>query len=117
MTTPFEPLAVSGMGICCAVGNSIPQFRAALAEGRVGLRELRLDDGFSTPVGEVSLPGGSRWRGASDLDRTTQLALLAAGDAVRSASLPEETLADGRTGIVIGHTGDDDAAGLFYQAV
>ena len=81
------PIAVTGLGAVCAVGNNIAELRAAIAEGRSGLGPLtRFEPGDGLPerpVGEVSAAPGDQRQGTV----THRLAIAAALEACQQAAI------------------------------
>jgi nodulation protein E len=101
-------VAITGMGVVSAIGNSVPAFRESLFAGRSGISPL-------TAVGEgvVKFPNAAEVRGfdpprhfderqAAMLDRFTQFALVTAREAVRDAGLEFDEALRQRTAIVTG---------------
>ena len=93
-----ERVVVTGMGSISALGSNVQQFWSQLSSGRPAIRELT---GF--PSGSLKTTVGAQVRGfnsadhfSSDLipllDRHSQLALMAAWEAVRDAGLNAELL-------------------------
>jgi len=108
MKTNLAGAAITGMGAICAIGCDISSIRESLQSGRSGIDEITT---FSTE--------GLRIRHAAQvrdydplnhfsaaqlrvLDRTAQLAVVAARQAVADAGLSQEELASGRIGLVMG---------------
>lgn len=94
---------ITGVGIIAAPGFGIDQIWSAIASGHSGLKPLTLFQSpryGQIPVGEISrdLSGfGISLRGS----RTDQLALIAAHDAVKSANIEMQSIAD-RAGVLLG---------------
>lgn len=99
---------ITGMGAICPIGENIAAMRANLRAGRSGIGEI---DTFSTEglrVRHAALVKGfdplqhfdaAR---ADRLDRTAQMAIVAARQAVAQAGLTAADLASGRIGLVMG---------------
>lgn len=81
-------VAVTGLGIVCSLGKSVPEVWQALLEGRRGFTKTRLFGTASlssVPVGEIEgFEAGRRDAGTSRLDRMT---IAAAEEAIRHADL------------------------------
>ena len=100
---------IVGAGAVTPLGADLPSSWRALLAGEVALRAglERLDQALRDyPVGEALLAPALEREGLAaaelrKLDRVTQAALAAAGEALRDAGLPER-LDDARTGIVLG---------------
>src|SRR5438046_5953722 len=86
-------VAITGMGVICALGHDVPTFWQALREGRSGIRRiesvdasrLRFANGAEVPRYDPRqyFPNGQ----ADALDPFAQFALIAAREAVRDAGL------------------------------
>jgi 3-oxoacyl-[acyl-carrier-protein] synthase II len=108
--TPGRRVVVTGMGAVTPLGNDVPTFWANLVAGRSGVRTIEAFDpsrSCSRVAGEVRDfdPSGVLDRKAQRRnDRFTQLALVAAAEAMRDARLPERL--EGRlaedTGAIVG---------------
>jgi 3-oxoacyl-[acyl-carrier-protein] synthase II len=101
-----QRLAVTGVGIVSALGQSAPETFRALMAGQRGLRPLTLFDAAdvrsqlvaevpSLRVADVAPPGR-----ADDFSRTDAMAVLAAREAAQQARLPR----GGRLGVALGGT-------------
>ena len=89
-------VAVTGLGVVSPLGNSIEALTRSLAEGRSGVRRLApsLCDRLRSPIGApADFDGAAIFDPARvrQLDRVTQLALAAAGQAVLDARLDWST--------------------------
>lgn len=117
-------VVITGMGIISCIGNSLDEVAASLRAGRSGIecvperREMRFHSALSGTLKnlpELQLPK----RNMRQMGRGGNLAVCAAGQALRDAALSEERLSDGRTGIVIGNSGNMleifDQCNDFYQ--
>src|SRR6185436_13069286 len=83
---------VTGIGILSPVGNGKEPFFAALVAGRSGVRPLSASfaQKLSSRIGaEVDFDGAAHFprRKLAGLDRTTQLSLVAAKEAISDAAL------------------------------
>ena len=100
---------IVGAGAVTPLGADLPSSWRALLAGEVALRAglERLDPALRDyPIGEAQLAPALEREGIAavalrKLDRVTQAALAAAGEALRDAGLPER-LDDARTGVVLG---------------
>lgn len=94
---------ITGMGVIGAPGCGVNEIWSAIAAGQSGLKPLTLFQSpryGQIPVGEISqdlTALGAPLRGS----RSDRLAWLAARDAIRSANLNVESVAD-RTGVLLG---------------
>ncbi|HUK05801.1 MAG TPA: beta-ketoacyl-[acyl-carrier-protein] synthase family protein, partial [Burkholderiales bacterium] len=91
-------VAVTGIGVVCALGNSLAEFRRALAGARSGVRTLpsEVAMGSGVQVGALAdFDPSAHFKGpeAGSLDRVSQFALVAAGEALGSSglNLPNES--------------------------
>jgi len=83
---------VTGIGVVSALGNSLEDFRRALADGRSGVRTLpaEIASGSGVQVGAtIDWDAAAHFKSneASALDRVAQFALVAAGQAVAVSGL------------------------------
>jgi len=100
-------VAVTGLGVVSPIGNSIDALTRSLAEGRSGVRRLAppLCDRLRSPIGApAEFDGTASFDPARirQLDRVTQLALAAAGQAVLDARLDWSTERLERCGTFVG---------------
>ena len=113
-----ESIAVTGIGISCALGNGVQRVWQAIQEGRSGIHPTaRLDVSmlsckYSGEVGEVPEPDvklvGRR-------DRATNLVLNAATEAISAAALRIADYDPYRVGVAIGASVAGLAAGMNFQ--
>ncbi|WP_052229740.1 beta-ketoacyl-[acyl-carrier-protein] synthase family protein [Streptomyces sp. CT34] len=85
-----ERVAVTGIGLSCALGNGVQQVWRGIREGRSGIGETGRIDVSTLSCrysGEVSSVPASRHRLRGRLDRATTLALNAAEEALNGAGL------------------------------
>ncbi|MFI6499702.1 beta-ketoacyl synthase N-terminal-like domain-containing protein [Nonomuraea typhae] len=113
----LRPIVVTGLGIICAAGRDPAEFWQRLLDGRCGLTPVA-DEAYAVfearYAGQVpdewitsQLPGAD-----ADLDRTAQLALVAARQAVEGAGLTR--FDPDRFGIILGKCqATPDAAGRY----
>jgi len=90
-------VAVTGMGVVCAIGATLPEFRAALVAGRSGVGPITIFDPASLPTriaAEVKTGGAMRDR---KVTFACQAAAEAMGDATRGGGRPL-----GRGGLSLG---------------
>jgi 3-oxoacyl-[acyl-carrier-protein] synthase II len=116
-------VAVTGIGVVCALGNNYPDFRRALAEARSGVRTLpsEIAMGSGVQVGAlVTWDPAAHFKGpeAAALDRVSQFALTAAGEAIAASNLDLQGADRHRIGVCWG-TGMGGAHTLeaAYQSV
>lgn len=100
-------VAVTGLGVVSALGASVTEFRAGLAAGRSGIRSLppEVAGGSGVQVGApIAWDPASRFKGpeASALDRVSQFAVAAAGDALAASGLDLATADRDRIGVYWG---------------
>ncbi len=89
---PVRRVAVTGLGVVSALGNNLADFHRALAEGRSGVRLLPEDVtlGSGVQVGALAAwDPAAHFKGpeAAALDRVSQFALTAAGEALAASGL------------------------------
>jgi 3-oxoacyl-[acyl-carrier-protein] synthase II len=116
-------VAVTGIGAVCSLGNSYPDFRRALAEARSGVRALppEIAMGSGVQVGALAnWDPSAHFKGpeAAALDRVSQFALTAAGEAIAASRLDLQNADRNRIGVCWG-TGMGGAHTLeaAYQSV
>jgi 3-oxoacyl-[acyl-carrier-protein] synthase II len=116
-------VAVTGIGVVSALGNTLEDFRAALAAGRSGVRRLpeEIARGSGVQVGAlVEWDPAAHFKGAEAgmLDRVAQFALVAAGQAMAASGLDPAAADRDRIGVYWG-TGMGGAHTLdsAYQSV
>jgi 3-oxoacyl-[acyl-carrier-protein] synthase II len=113
-----KKVVVTGMGAICPIGNTVEEFCASLKAGKSGIGPITQFDttGFDVTIaGEIKDFDPSLWmdkKEARKMARFTQLAVVAAAQALTDAGLMGEANAEGkrpvksdpdRTGIVIGN--------------
>jgi 3-oxoacyl-[acyl-carrier-protein] synthase II len=107
-------VAVTGLGAVAPLGQSVDALFANLAAGRSGVRRLpgEFCERVAAPIGAPSQFDGARHFSAPRLkllDRVSQLALVAAGEAIADAALDFEREDRERCGVCVG-TGMGGAA-------
>jgi 3-oxoacyl-[acyl-carrier-protein] synthase II len=100
-------VAVTGIGTVSALGNNLQEFRRALAEARSGVRALPAEIalGSGVQVGALaSWDPAAHFKGpeASALDRVSQFALVAAGQAIAASGLDPAAANRNRIGVYWG---------------
>jgi len=100
-------VAVTGLGVVSPIGNSIEAVTRSLAEGRSGVRRLdpALCSRLRSPIGApTAFDGAANFDPARVrlLDRVTQLALVAAGQALGDARLDLSAEQRERCGTFVG---------------
>lgn len=108
-TTPIV-LAITGWGVLSPIGIGVPEFAAALAEGRSGSADVSemFDDEIPRPDGFAMTGFRARdflgRKGTSFLDRSTALAMIACGQALADTDLTVDEGNADRVGIALGTT-------------
>ena len=100
-------VAVTGIGVVCAIGRSPAELYAALGAARSGVRRLpeSVASGSGVQVGApVEWDAAAHFKGpeAASLDRVTQFALYAAGQALAEAKLDPQAADRERIGVYWG---------------
>jgi len=119
-------VGVTGIGVICALGNSVPEFWSSLLEGRSGIAPIELVDCTA-----LRYQNGAEVRGFSGvgdfdpsrealLDRFAKFGLLAARQALREAGIEWRDSLKERTAIITGssmggQTTEDTAFADLYQ--
>ena len=110
MTPGRATVVVTGLGVVSPAGNTVDQaFRTVLAaESTARIVPELVDNGiavqFGCPVAPLDLDAHFSVRQAAQLDRPTQLAMIAALDAARDAGLasPDAAAPTDRAGVYVG---------------
>ncbi|MBI1943741.1 MAG: beta-ketoacyl-[acyl-carrier-protein] synthase family protein, partial [Betaproteobacteria bacterium] len=100
-------VAVTGIGVVSPLGNSLEEFQRALAAGRSGVRSLpeEITRGSGVQVGALAAwDPAAHFKGpeAGSLDRVTQFALVAAGQALAASGLDPAAADRDRIGVYWG---------------
>ena len=101
-------VVVTGLGAVSPVGNSVPEFWAALKEGRSGIgpiTQIEAGDLSSKVAGEVKNFEASKRMDPKEtkkMDRFSQYAVYAGLEALSDAGLSKDTLDGERTGVCLG---------------
>ena len=100
-------VAVTGAGIVSPIGTSLDEFYRALCDARSGLRRLPEEVTRGSGVHVAAMIDWSpqpflKEGEAANLDRATQFALAAAGQAIAAAGLDTKAAAPDRTGVYWG---------------
>jgi len=100
-------VAITGLGLVAPLGNSVDELCANLVAGRSGIRLLDIPqrDGLRSPIGASADFRGDAHFAAPRirmLDRVSQMALVAAAQAVADANLKFGTENRDRCGVSVG---------------
>jgi 3-oxoacyl-[acyl-carrier-protein] synthase II len=95
-------VAISGLGVVSAVGNSISEFFESLVAGRSGVRRLPFAPEVVGATVDFSADAHFTKMQQISLDRFAQFALVATEQAVRDAGLDAAALARSRVGVYFG---------------
>jgi 3-oxoacyl-[acyl-carrier-protein] synthase II len=101
-----QAVVITGMGVVSPIGASVPALAAALLETRSGIRQIRPPPlRRAYPAAVVTGDPGKEFSTLElvYLDRCQQLALLAAGDALREAGLERMERFGARAGLYYGN--------------
>ena len=103
----MKPVAVTGLGVVAPLGNDAATFFAALLAGRSGVRRLqtRFPERLTTRIGaQIDFDAAAHFPGPKlrMLDRVSQLALVAAGQALAQAGGALAGLDPRRAGAFVG---------------
>lgn len=113
---------ITGIGIISSIGNGVQQTLESLLACRSGIGEITLFNSIhkgKLPLAEVKLPtcdllGMTGHAGQKQFTRTALLGMIAAGEALRSASIDDP--AEFRTGLISATTvGGMDRSEEFYE--
>ena len=101
-------VVITGMGVICATAGTVPEFLAALQEGRQGIQEITLFDcsGYPSHMGaqidEYDPLGFFEKRELRRLSRDDQFVLIAGGEAYADAGLRNAGGNGERCGVCLG---------------
>ena len=113
-------VVVTGLGAVCAVGHDVPAFFNSLRNGRSGIGPIeniptdRLSVRRAAEIQGLDMAAHFVPRRMPMLDRTSQLALIAAREAIRHAALPPSPSHAVILGAAFGHETFDEAYRQFY---
>ncbi|MDY0212890.1 MAG: beta-ketoacyl-[acyl-carrier-protein] synthase family protein [Desulfuromonadaceae bacterium] len=117
----LEPVVITGAGIICALGHSLEALTTALLRGESGVSyvpELERVGGLRTRVAALVDgvdPKQIPRRFRRSMSRMSMYAYLASLQALEMGAFPEENLANGRTGVIIGSTlGSTETSERFF---
>ena len=103
----LPPVVITGLGVICAIGRDPEEFWHRLTSGEGGIRLIE-DPAFANFEGRYAGQVPDEWIltqlvGDEDgLDRTAQLAMVAARQALRRAGLKVPDAGTDRFGVVLG---------------
>jgi 3-oxoacyl-[acyl-carrier-protein] synthase II len=115
-------VAVTGLGLICALGLDRESSWRALCEGRCGIADLTLFDGTGCRSRQVAeVPGYDAAAHFTPLERrrysrSDQLAAIAASEALSDASLLETDIDRSSIGVILGVGSNDFLRGEVYYA-
>src|SRR5919201_3743237 len=101
-------VAVTGIGLLCAVGSTREQAWRALVDGRCGMRPISLFDtsgyrsAIAAEIPEYGVDSGYSPRQWQRMSRSDQVGVLAAAEALADAQLEARRLPPERVGVVLG---------------
>lgn len=101
-------VAITGLGVVCAVGNSVPEFWNSLMEGRDGTKEISAFDAtpyrtrLAAEVSGLNAETHFSKRELRRLSRCDQFGLIAFREAWRSARLDQDPIDRERAGVILG---------------
>lgn len=102
----MKRVVITGMGAITPIGNTVEESWAGIKDGKNGIEQIThfpIDDQKSTMGGEVKDFVYPDKRAGKRLDRSSQLALVAAREAVEQSGLvSDENVAAERFGVVAG---------------
>ncbi|MFB9673934.1 beta-ketoacyl synthase N-terminal-like domain-containing protein [Streptosporangium vulgare] len=114
-----RPVVITGLGVICAIGRDPTEFWLRLMSGQGGVTPVD-DEAFAVFTARYAGQVPAGWIAEqladadADLDRTAQLALIAARQAVGQAGLSADDVEADRFGLVLGKCqATPDAAGRY----
>lgn len=118
-----ERVVVTGMGLASPLGLSVPEFWDGLLAGKSGVRSLEgsIYDGMQTRIGAAVWDfDESKYFGSKEarrMSRSSQMAIVAAGEAISQAKLSDGRVDYPKVGILIGSSiGGYSAADQFFKS-
>jgi 3-oxoacyl-[acyl-carrier-protein] synthase II len=97
-----QRVAITGLGVISAVGNSVPEFFDSLVAGRSGVRRLPFSPELVGAMADFSADAHFSKMQQVGLDRFAQFALVATEEAVRDARIDSTQLSGRRIGVYYG---------------
>ena len=119
MTQGGRRVVVTGMGAVCATGHDVAGFMASLRAGRVGIGPIaniptaRLSARVAGEIRGLDTAGHFPAKRLAMLDRVSQLALIAAREAIGQADLPEGAITE--AAVILGAGGGQQTFDAVYQ--
>ncbi len=95
-------VAVTGLGVLCAVGGSVPEFFDSLVAGRSGVRRLPWREDTVGAMAAFDEAAHFTRMELTTLDRFAQFGLVAAKQAIEESGISREQLASPRVGVYFG---------------
>ena len=115
---------ISGIGVVSPIGNNSVEFLHSLREGKSGIARISSFDAsaYRSPYGgEVKEFSPGKYFSKKELrrmDRASQMALVAAGEALKDAGIDCGSVDPGRVGVCLGSTLGGTNAGIeFYRTL
>ena len=102
MNKDRQRVAISGLGVVSAIGNSVPEFFESLVAGRSGVRRLPFSPELVGATADFSPDAHFTKMQQVSLDRFAQFAIVATEQAVRDAGLDAASLGGSRVGVYFG---------------
>lgn len=102
MSKDRERVAITGLGVVSAVGNSVREFFDSLVAGRSGVRRLPFSPELVGAMADFSPDAHFTKMQQVSLDRFAQFAIVATEQAVRDAGLDAAALGNSRVGVYFG---------------
>ncbi len=119
MIQPGRRVVVTGMGAVCATGHDVAAFMASLQAGRVGIGPIanipteRLSARVAGEIRGLDVTGHFAGRRLAMLDRVSQLALIAAREAIGQANPAPGGMTD--AAVVLGTGGGQQTFDAVYE--
>jgi len=113
-------VVITGLGAVCAVGHDVPTFFSSLRDGRSGIGPIqnipteRLSVRRAAEIQGLDIAAHFAPRRLTMLDRNSQLALIAAREAIRHAALAPSPSDAVILGAAFGHETFDEVYRQFY---
>src|ERR1700748_2373949 len=108
MNLPLKRVVVTGIGALTPLGNNVPAYWESLANGVSGADFIRLFDvtkfktKFACELKGFNVEDHFERKEGRKLDRFSQIAMVAAEEAVRMAGLDKEGIDHDRVGVIWG---------------
>lgn len=106
MNIPLKRVVITGLGALTPIGNTVDQYWSALKDGVSGADFIKQFDAskfktrFACELKDFNVEDYMHRREARRLDRFSQIAMIAADEAIKNANLEQEGIDKDRVGVI-----------------